>query len=710
MVLGKIIGKSNTVGFKFLIEANPKKFDYVKVIHKEHGPVLCQIIEIETDSNSSLASCIIFGYKANDGIVKPIRTPFDYEEKVLEAEDDFIKDVIQIKHQNGAYIGKLEGKDIDIYLDLNILLTKHLSVIAKSGAGKSYTVGVILEEIMERKIPLLIIDPHGEYSTLKYPNDDEDERLKEFGITKKNFARQIQEFGDTSINYHVAPLKLNENMTVDELLQILPAKINSNQQVVLYSALKDYSLIDFEKLIYELEIQDSSAKWTVINIINHLKRLNLFSKNYTNYNELIQPGKCSIINLKGMDPEIQEIVVYKLLKDLFMERKKEKVPPFFAIIEEAHNFCPERSFGEAKSSKVIRTIASEGRKFGLGLGVVTQRPARIDKSVLSQCSTQIILKITNPNDLKAITSSLENITAESETEIQNLPIGVALVCGVVDIPLFVKVRPRKTKHGGSAVDMFEDVPDENIIEKVDEFAANNDLICLIRSKVSKRDLELMSERTIKEIKTYLIPAVIVSCRSKNERYELLIEMIKGRIVIDIQSSNSINIPIFSDITPLQMQVLNLSNELKGVTNADIMMKLNQDFGTSIDLIQRLCKLGYLEVTPNKKYILSKNIAFDLDLFKTNERPEYMNVTYDKKLEPKINIDEIKERITKLVDVTDIKNCFIEWHSVEYETVLKNQEETDEKEKRNIEIMGTFKKAQEDEIRTKNDIGVKNVMG
>jgi len=62
------------------------------------------------------------------------------------------------------------------------------------------------------------------------------------------------------------------------------------------------------------------------------------------------------------------------------------------VIEEAHNYCPERNFGEKKSSKILRTIASEGRKFGLGLCVVSQRPARLDKSVLSQCSTQIIMK------------------------------------------------------------------------------------------------------------------------------------------------------------------------------------------------------------------------------------------------------------------------------------------------------------------------------
>src|SRR3990167_10005041 len=129
--------------------------------------------------------------------------------------------------------------------------------------------------------------------------------------------------------------------------------------------------------------------------IRYLEKLNLFSDAPTSLNELISPGKCSIINLRGVEIELQEVIVYKLMKDLFEERKKGNIPPFFAIIEEAHNYLPERSFGEAKSSRILRQIASEGRKFGLGLCVISQRPSRLDKSVISQTSTQIILKVTN---------------------------------------------------------------------------------------------------------------------------------------------------------------------------------------------------------------------------------------------------------------------------------------------------------------------------
>jgi DNA helicase HerA-like ATPase len=125
------------------------------------------------------------------------------------------------------------------------------------------------------------------------------------------------------------------------------------------------------------------------------------------------------------------------------------------VLEESHNFCPQ--VGVAASSKILRTIASEGRKFGLGLLIVTQRAAKVDKNVLSQCNTQIILKITNPNDLKAISSSVEGLTSAMEEEVQRLPIGVAIVTGGgIQMPLMVEIRPRETRHGGESVKVLPD--------------------------------------------------------------------------------------------------------------------------------------------------------------------------------------------------------------------------------------------------------------
>jgi DNA helicase HerA-like ATPase len=153
--------------------------------------------------------------------------------------------------------------------------------------------------------------------------------------------------------------------------------------------------------------------------------------------------------MTGISPELQSMVVARLLTDIFEARKRGQVNPGMVVVEECHNYCPERGSGNAASSSIIRTIAAEGRKFGLGLMVISQRPARVDKNVLSQCNTQIIMKVTNPNDLKALSKGLEGMTTELEEEIKRLPAGTAmLVSNEIERPVLVSVRPRKSRHGG----------------------------------------------------------------------------------------------------------------------------------------------------------------------------------------------------------------------------------------------------------------------
>lgn len=541
MILGRIIGKTTTNNFKFKVDdaINSRKFDFVQVMYSSYGYVLSQIVEIEREKDSTVAYCNIIGYKEKDNIIRPIRTPFEPGSEVLIAEDQFIKKIIEHDSTETAFIGTLEGKEkIKVNLDLKKLLTKHLAVLAKTGAGKSYVTGVLVEEIIEKKVPLLIIDPHGEYSQLKQPNDDKNdvELLKSAGLKPRGYKAQIQEYGDIDIVESVKPLLLNEEMTPRELLTIMPAKMSMSQQAALYSVMKDVKKLTLSEVILELEKLDSNHKYNIINMIDYIKNLNIFSLNYTLYNELINTGKCSIINLKGVDPEIQDIAVYKLLKDLFEMRKTNKIAPFFCVIEEAHNFVPERSSGERKSSNIIRTIASEGRKFGLGLCVITQRPARIEKNVLSQCNTQIILKVTNPNDLKAIVSSVEGITSQSEREIQNLPIGTAIVTGLSDMPFFVKIRPRKSKHGGKTIEILK--PDMNIIDETKRFE-NKEILPIIDSKFSIKEIKLMNENK-KEIMTYLIPAVVFTLKDDSE-YNILVDRVKGNIIADIAKKEIVRI-------------------------------------------------------------------------------------------------------------------------------------------------------------------------
>ena len=601
MILGKICGKVSTISFQFKVSSQKaKKLQFVQVNHPEYGFVLAQILELERSEEDMLAKCQIIGYKDIDGHIKNIRTPFHPGDEVLEAEDSFIQSVVQLKNE-GGFIGYLEGKKIPIYLNLQKILTKHLCVLAKTGAGKSYLVGVLIEEILEKKVPVIIIDPHGEYASLRLPNEEEKERLQDFNLHPKGYSGQIQEFGDPRVKEEVRPLKLDERMNSYELMKMLPIQLTNTQEAMLFSVIKDLQEVNFDNIIFGLQQLNSGGKWNLIDTIMYLRNLNLFSASYTDFRELIHPGKCSIINLKGLSPEIQDMIVYKLMKDLFAARKQERIPPFFCILEEAHNFIPERGFGKSKSGEVIRLISSEGRKFGLGLCVVSQRPALVQKTVLAQCNTQMIMKVTNPNDLRSIVSSIEGITSETENEIQNLPIGSALVCGIVDRPLMVNIRPRRSLHGGHAVDVLGQAEEEfekDIIEESKKFEEEG-LMLLIKPHLSLKDIKLMSDRPIQRLTTYLIPTVFFSCEKRGNNFNVLIDKVKGKIILDPEKSLQKELPLI-----------------------------------------------------------------DLDC-NFPRKPVFDAVPFDVKIEESISTESLKKQVQAYCTVSDFKECFIVYYKVEY---------------------------------------------
>ncbi|MBU1975606.1 MAG: ATP-binding protein [Nanoarchaeota archaeon] len=642
MILGHIVGKINTNEFSFEIKKEISKFEYVQVYHDDYGFVLCQVIEIEKSEKSTLGRCIVMGFSDENGKVRRPGNPFNHGAEVLLAEDELIQKVIT-SDENLAYIGKLKGKDIRVSLDLNKILTKHLAVLAKSGSGKSYTVGVLIEEIAKQGIPMIIIDPHGEHASMRRKNDNKQENkaMPYFGIQPE--AYDVMEYGDASLNPEAIPLRLPNNLSSHELIHLLPGKMNANQLGLLYNAVKDAKQISFTELLFELEKEENSAKWSLINMISYLQGLEIFSDSAPPYQELLHSGKITTINLRGYAPDIQEIIVYKLCQDLFDLRKKNSVPPFFLIIEEAHNYCPERNFGETKCSKIIRTIASEGRKFGLGLCVISQRPARVDKSVLSQCSTQIIQKVTNPNDLRAVSNSVEGLTNNVEKEIQNLPVGTALITGITEIPMFVNIRPRKSRHGGRSVNMIK--PIEDFKEKAQEFE-KQELLPLVLPKISKKDIALMSEEE-RDIKTILVPSVMVTCEEDSKQFKVMIDMTDATMITNVDEWDKISIPDLSGLSSTALVLLRKAYRIKR-------------FGKEIadpNAAQKLLDRGLLTETYDQ-YLISHDHAFQkLSTYQVFNKVDYANTQYNQKMEKSIEVEDVKKRLSLFTKVIECVDCF-----------------------------------------------------
>ena len=121
------------------------------------------------------------------------------------------------------------------------------------------------------------------------------------------------------------------------------------------------------------------------------------------------------------------------------------------MVEEAHNLAP--ASGDLVSSQILKTILSEGRKFGVAVGLISQRPGKLDADVLSQCMTQFLLRIVNPVDQARVAESVESVGRDLLRELPALSKGQAIVSGAaVNTPVLCRVRRRVTEHGAEDVD------------------------------------------------------------------------------------------------------------------------------------------------------------------------------------------------------------------------------------------------------------------
>jgi DNA helicase HerA-like ATPase len=651
-MLGTVYGKTSTTKFNFIVEGSVNKWDYVAVNHPELGPILNQVSEIEKEYDKTIAKCQIIGYRTERNFLRQPRTPLEPGSEVYIAKDDLIKSILDLR-MNGIYLGKLQGKDIQAYLDPKKLVTKHLAVLAKSGAGKSYAVGVILEELLEMGLPIVILDPHGEYSSIKYENKNSEETkyFKTFGISGKGFSNKVMEFAvNTSVNIDAHPIRLPIPNDSFSLMESLPFKPTDAQRGLLYNVVNDLverkGVFEFDELIKELEIAESTAKWRLIGGIQQLEQSQLFSHGSTNISDIVKPGQLSIINFKGASSELQEIVARGILNKIFDERKKENIPPTFIVVDEAHNYCPERGFGETKSSKIIRTIAAEGRKFGVGLCVISQRPARVDKSVLSQCSSQIALQVSNPSDLSAISKSFEGITSEAESEIKNLPIGKAMIIGATDFPIFVDIRVRKSQHGGAAKSFSLGEAKKAVVKsnyvsdkpkKIEKEEDNNSTeLFIFEPKINRKELETL-ENNFDSVSYELNPVLSTIVSKNNRNFHLVFDLQNLSIYKFDGKLTKTRLSSSTNLSPIQNKIYNLIT--KNNPLSEIFVKSGLSFSEFNDTLNTLSNQKIISV--ENKIINKLDSSFNLGIYNFPIRPKYNNLN-GKIRKSKINFSDVQE--------------------------------------------------------------------
>ena len=160
--------------------------------------------------------------------------------------------------------------------------------------------------------------------------------------------------------------------------------------------------------------------------------------------QIIRPGQVSVLYLGGYDHITQCSIVAIVLEALFEFRAdlSGRIPPFMTVVEEAHTFLPSAREGtrDAVSLPVIRRVITEGRKFGTGLRLISQRPSRLDETIVSQCNSFLILRLVNPRDQTFVKSVMENLTESDAKMVPGFGPGQGIVSGqVVRFPLPVRI-------------------------------------------------------------------------------------------------------------------------------------------------------------------------------------------------------------------------------------------------------------------------------
>jgi len=485
-VLASVRGLKNV---NWLMDAGRGSYDYVeKTVDVFSKGVLGK-------SEALIASARVLGILRENERFKqmPNRVPIKPGEKVYPARDEVLAGIFSKGHIS---VGRLLAREsVDIRLDVDRLVSRHFSVLAVTGAGKSNTIAVLVKEMVEKtNATIVLLDPHGEYQTLSWPGarvnpikatiDPAKIRMSELATLLGIAENASLQRRFLSLVYRTVKMEARNKGQVTGGLDFIHAmedKIedwirtfeNSDEKVIYYYDEKGNEVprkIQAKDLDSLIRLKDYFGELRA-NFGEFISPVNVLSE--------IRPGRVNVIDLSGMEEEqmiaLASYVLRGILKNRveyvkgrrtgdkrLMREVEERYPalrePVLVIVEEAHIFAPRGNKNQA--SLWLGKIAREGRKFGVGLGIVSQRPKKLDDDVLSQTNTKIILKLVEPNDQRYVQQASEQISEELLADIASLGIGEAVLVGTaIPIPAMVKIHSFAEmggSYGGGDIPIVEE--------------------------------------------------------------------------------------------------------------------------------------------------------------------------------------------------------------------------------------------------------------
>lgn len=381
-----------------------------------------------------------------------------------------------------------QDRSVVAYVDIEEMLSKHFAVLGSTGVGKSTGVSLLLNEILKARpnLRIFLLDVHNEYGrcfgdralvlnprNLKLPfwlfNFEE--------IVDVLFGGRAGVPEELDVLAEVIPIAKGiytqyQNTDRLGLKRIDPKQVGFTVDTpVPYRLVDLISLIDermgklenrssriiYHKLISRIEAVRNDPRYafmfdnanvggdTMAEVISHLFRLPANGKPMT------------VMQLAGFPAEVIDSVVSVLCRMAFdFGLWSDGVSPMLFVCEEAHRYASaDRNVGFGPTRKAVSRIAKEGRKYGVYLGLITQRPAELDATIISQCNTLFTMRLANDRDQALLRAAVSDAAANLLSFVPSLGTREVLAFGEgVALPTrlrFKEVPPHQLPRGEATI-------------------------------------------------------------------------------------------------------------------------------------------------------------------------------------------------------------------------------------------------------------------
>jgi len=483
-------------------------FDTVLSLSREMVTAVCQVLGAEPLTGSE------------GGKLDHLRYPPQPASSAYRPDSKDIARVVlgelQHKRNRALDIATLSNRpEVDVSVDGHAIVTRHLAILAMTGAGKSWAARRIVEQLAEKHYPIVIFDPHGDYTGLADVPALKDRVRRyyaQFPIFEQEpeavvrvieaLAWALSDTQRSMFDDFFKGAKAFLSATPEELqerAQWLSAYLE-NENIQKYGLKPNlFFLADFVAAVVKagkdedqealakivewsgqsgLKITKQAANWLeglvsrlrkAAGTLYRMERINQKIARSarplpTDRKELVSYGQISIVALAGYTGDFQATIYSLIADDIFEARVRDELKlPVLLLLEEAHNFAPARAATPAEQRAITTTkqIAQEGRKFGVGLILISQRPSRLDETTLSQCNSYIIMRMVNPADQNYVRRVVETLAEDEARLLPDLDVGEAVLSGqLINFPVLVKMKEPESRGEREERDAFEALEEE----------------------------------------------------------------------------------------------------------------------------------------------------------------------------------------------------------------------------------------------------------